>query len=325
MVTCCLLQEIAPAFLACLFQRTPRVITITLKWIRFASCALPAGVESVSFFRVEHVNGLPHDHRRHSPAGVLVSRQSKVILGLIWLVQLGASGSRAAMENVRIADDHRGFVLTRSGSPFLPWGFNYDHDENSRLLEDYWDHEWPKVVADFQEMKELGANIVRVHLQFGKFMKRPDQPNADALERLANLIRLAEQTGLYLGLTGLGCYRKRDVPAWYDALAEPERWAAQARFWEAVAARCARSPALFCYDLMNEPVVPGGRRQPGEWLGPPLGEFHYVQVITLDQKERARSAIARAWIDTLARAIRAWIQSIWSRSAWLTGAWIGRD
>lgn len=233
-----------------------------------------------------------------------MSRQSIVLPGLIWLVQLWANGSHAAMENVRIADDHRGFVLTRSGSPFIPWGFNYDHDENSRLLEDYWGLEWPKVVADFQEMKELGANIVRVHLQFGKFMKGPDQPNADALERLGNLIRLAEQTGLYLDLTGLGCYRRRDVPAWYDALAEPDRWAAQARFWEAVAARCASSPALFCYDLMNEPVVPGGRRQPGEWLGPPLGEFHYVQVITLDQKERARSAIARAWIDSLVRAIR---------------------
>ena len=39
---------------------------------------------------------------------------------------------------------------------------------------------------------------------------------------------------------------------------------AQARFWEAVATRCAGSPAVFCFDLMNEPVVPGGRREPGE-------------------------------------------------------------
>lgn len=94
------------------------------------------------------------------------------------------------------------------------------------------------------------------------------------------------------------------MPAWYDALAEPERWAVQARFWEAIAARCTRSSAVFCYNLMNEPVVPGGRRQPGEWLGPPLGEFHYVQVITLDQKERPRPAIARTWVETLVKAIR---------------------
>jgi len=208
------------------------------------------------------------------------------------------------MENVQIADDHRGFVLATSGIRFVPWGFNYDHDENGRLLEDYWEHEWPKIVADFREMKGLGANIVRVHLQLGKFMKGLDQPDAHALDRLANLVTLAEQTGLYVDLTGLGCYRKRDVPAWYDTLAEPERWAVQARFWEAIASRCASSSAVFCYDLMNEPVVPGGRRQPGEWLGPPLGEFHYVQVITLDQKERPRPAIARTWVEALVKAIR---------------------
>jgi hypothetical protein len=55
---------------------------------------------------------------------------------------------------------------------------------------------------------------------------------------------------------------------------------------------------------MNEPVVPGGRRRPGEWLGPPFGEYHYVQVVTLDQAERPRPEIARAWIERLARAIR---------------------
>ena len=192
----------------------------------------------------------------------------------------------------------------RVGGRFVPWGFNYDHDENGRLLEDYWEAEWPKVVADFREMKDLGANVVRVHLQLGKFMNGPAEPNPRSLDRLAKLLALAEQTGLYLDLTGLGCYRKTDVPAWYDALDEPARWAVQARFWEAVATRCAGSPAVFCYDLMNEPVVPGGRREPGEWLGPPFGEFHYVQFITLEQKGRPRPEIARAWVETLVKAIR---------------------
>jgi len=144
---------------------------------------------------------------------VLVKRQDTVTPGLIWLIQVWSSGSHAAMENVQIADDHRGFVLATSGIRFVPWGFNYDRDENGRLLEDYWEHEWPKIVADFREMKGLGANIVRVHLQLGKFMKGLDQPDAHALDRLANLVTLAEQTGLYVDLTGLGCYRKRDVPA----------------------------------------------------------------------------------------------------------------
>ena len=133
-------------------------------------------------------------------------------------------------------------------------------------------------------MKQLGANVVRVHLQFGKFMDGPDKPNEHALGLLAKLVDLAERQRLYLDLTGLGCYHKKDVPAWYDALTEQARWDAQARFWTAVAARCAHSPAIFCYDLMNEPVVPGGRRQDGDWLGPAFAGKHFVQVITLDQR-----------------------------------------
>jgi hypothetical protein len=115
---------------------------------------------------------------------------------------------------------------------------------------------------------------------------------------------LAEKTGLYLDLTGLGCYHKKDVPPWYDLLSESERWKVQARFWEAVAARCAPSPAVFCYDLMNEPVVPGGKRQPGDWLGPPFGGSCFVQFITLDQAGRPRPAIARQWLHTLRAAVR---------------------
>lgn len=109
---------------------------------------------------------------------------------------------------------------------------------------------------------------------------------------------------LYLNLTGLGCYHKKDVPAWYDALGEEQRWAAQAAFWEAVARRCANSPAVFCYDLMNEPVVPGGKRAAGDWLGPAFGGKHFVQFVTLDQKNRPRPDVARMWTEHLVAAVR---------------------
>jgi hypothetical protein len=203
-----------------------------------------------------------------------------------------------------VSKDKKGFVLQPSEKPFVPWGFNYDHDEKGRLIEDYWEGEWPKVEADFAQMKKLRANVVRVHLQLGKFMDGPGKPNEKALDRLTKLVGLAESTGLYLNLTGLGCYHKADVPAWYDKLTEKERWDVQARFWAAVAGRCADSPAIFCYDLMNEPVVPGGRRKDGDWLGPAFGGKHFVQFITLDQKDRPRPDIARQWVEHLVAAVR---------------------
>jgi dienelactone hydrolase len=215
----------------------------------------------------------------------------------------GANG-KESLEWIKVSDDHRGFVTASSGKKFTPWGFNYDRDYKMRLLEDYWEAEWSTVVEDFREMKQLGANVVRVHLQFAKFMDAPDQPNVKSLERLAQLAKVAEETGLYLDLTGLACYRKQDVPAWYTALGESDRWRAQARFWEAIAARCASGPAIFCYDLINEPFVPNDPRPAGDWLAGQLAGFYYLQTITLDPAGRTRSAIARDWIANLTAAIR---------------------
>jgi hypothetical protein len=227
-----------------------------------------------------------------------------VLLPLLCVAACSCSGQAEdkGLEWVQVGKDNKTFVLEASGRRFTPWGFNYDHDEEGRLLEDYWGDEWPKVERDFSTMRKLGANVVRVHLQVGKFMDGPDKPNGEALDRLADLLRLAERERLYLDLTGLGCYHKQDVPAWYDRLSEKDRWDVQARFWGAVAGRCAKGPAVFCYDLMNEPVVPGGKGN--DWLGPPFAGKHFVQFVTLDQADRPRPDIARRWVRHLAAAIR---------------------
>lgn len=184
------------------------------------------------------------------------------------------------------------------------WGLNYDHDRSGRLLEDYWVEEWATVVEDFDEMKDLGADLVRIHLQLAAFMRTPTEADPAALAQLENLLRLAERTGMRLNLTGLGCYHKSAVPAWYDALDEAGRWAVQARFWAAVASTCAGSTALHCYDLMNEPVLPGAQPET-EWLvGEGFAGKHFVQRISLDLAGRTREEVARAWVETLVAAIR---------------------
>ena len=157
--------------------------------------------------------------------------------------------------------------------------------------------------ADFAEMRQLGANVVRIHLQVGKFMQSPSEPNGASLDQLGRLLKLGERERLYLDLTGLACYHKADVPDWYDGLSEPARWDVQARFWEAVAARCAESPAVFCYDLMNEPILPGEKEET-DWLAGEFAGSCFVQRISLDLAGRTQQQVAKAWIDRLARAIR---------------------
>jgi len=174
-----------------------------------------------------------------------------------------------------------------------------------RLMEDFWDRDWDTLAGDFRELKALGANVVRVHLQFGKFMKAADRPDVHALTQFRRLLRLAESTGIYLDVTGLACYRPSDVPAWFDALEETARWAAQAKFWEAAAEIGASSPAVFCYDLINEPISPGQRREPGKWRsGSLFGGYDFLQYIALDPGGRTREHIASQWIERMTAAIR---------------------
>ena len=206
------------------------------------------------------------------------------------------------LERILVARDSDGFVMAESKRPFRPWGFNYGN--RGRLMEDFWEQDWKTIAVDFAKMKALGANIVRVHLQYGKFMVAQDQANRAACRQLAQMLRLAEKTGLYLDITGLACYRASDTPEWYNAADEAQRWAAQSNFWSAVAETCAGSPAVFCYDLMNEPIVPGGKQGPGHWAAGSFGGFDYVQRITLDPGARKREEIALEWIRVLTAAIR---------------------
>jgi len=237
-------------------------------------------------------------------APALVSFLLLLIVAAPAVPQAGSSTVGSSLELIRPSEDGAHFVKAGSDERFVAWGVNYDHDDAHRLLEDYWVDEWPVVAEDFREIKALGANVVRIHLQTARFMKAPDRVDEAALEQLRRLVGLAEETGLYLDVTGLGCYHKKDVPAWYDALDEQERWDVQALFWEAVAKTCAASDAIFCYDLMNEPVLPGAGEKKTDWLAGEFAGKHFVQYITLDLEGRTREQVAKAWVDRLAAAIR---------------------
>jgi hypothetical protein len=50
---------------------------------------------------------------------------------------------------LQVAKDKKSFTLDPSGKQFTPWGFNYDHDTQGRLIEDYWDQEWDRVEVHF--------------------------------------------------------------------------------------------------------------------------------------------------------------------------------
>jgi len=228
----------------------------------------------------------------------------RILRFLILVLFAGAPTSAYALEWVRPSDDGKTFVGADSGRTVQLWGVNYDHDGAGRLIEDYWHDQWSTVVEDFQEIKALGANCVRLHLQLGRFMAAADQPDAKNLAQLARLVALAEEHELYLIVTGLGCYHAADVPPWYDQLSRQDRWEVQARFWQAVARVCRESAAVFAYDLMNEPILPGEKKVETDWLAGDLAGKHFVQRIALDLASQTRQELARDWVLHLTEAIR---------------------
>ena len=245
--------------------------------------------------------------RRHDG---LQARSTRPATAVLLVVALGSSvpGEESAireMPRIRVSDDGTGFVQGKTDEPFVPWGFNY-LGQFKQLAEDDWETEagWSRIEKDFREMRKLGANVVRWHLQFETFMQTADQPDVEQLVRLKRLLKLARSTGLYLDLTGLNCFRIDRIPPWYDELSEADRWQAQAVFWSAVAEACAGDTVVFCYDLMNEPVIgkPGAEDHP--WVGGELEGFHFVQRISHRPGGREPKDVAEDWVTLMVEAIR---------------------
>src|SRR5688572_23944713 len=96
------------------------------------------------------------------------------------------SAARPEMPKIGIAADGSRFIFGGTGETFVPWGFNY-LGRFGELVEESWADDWARLEQDFHEMHKLGANVVRVHLQFGTFMKGPDEVDAAELGRLEKL------------------------------------------------------------------------------------------------------------------------------------------
>src|SRR5260370_42703632 len=101
-------------------------------------------------------------------------------LVLIALLALLPACPGQRMQGVRVAPDNKGFILHPSGRRFVPWGHNYA----AQGLEDPSERSWAKIESDLIDLKQMRANVIRIHLQFPQFMIGPAQPNAQALARL---------------------------------------------------------------------------------------------------------------------------------------------
>lgn len=204
----------------------------------------------------------------------------------------------ADVETVSIAPAHEDFVLHPSGDRYIPWGHNYASvNIMERLANDP-----VRVEREFAEMKAAGTTVARIHPEMYRILIGPDKADAHALDQLRKLLKIAENSGIHLMITGLACYKINERMAWYDAMNEQERWKTQSFFWETMARICAESPAVFAYDLINEPVAVG-KRDDGWYMGR-MDDVEFCQRLSLDPGERNSDDIFREWTERMVASIR---------------------
>jgi hypothetical protein len=211
---------------------------------------------------------------------------------------LGGETWAADMQTVKVAPNQKGFILFPSGDRYVPWGHNYGSvDILERLVKDP-----ARVARDFTDMKAAGTTVVRVHPEMPRILTAPDKADPKALDQLKRLLKIAEKTGIHLKITGLACYKIKNRLAWYDSMNEQDRWKTQSFFWESIARTCAESPAVFAYDLINEPTAFG--KHADGWYSGRLGDVEFCQRLSLDPGNRTGDDVVREWTKRMVASIR---------------------
>lgn len=160
------------------------------------------------------------------------------------------------MQLIKISSDRHGFVEQDSGRPFIVFGTNY-YDPHTGWAPKIWKQfDAEKVHQHFRIMNKLGINCARIFLTAGSFQPNAETINEQSLKKLDMLITIASQTNIRLLLTGPDHWEGQ--PSYW----KPDRFASEAalqaleHFWEVIGRRYRGEPAIFAWDLLNEPHLP---------------------------------------------------------------------
>ena len=170
------------------------------------------------------------------------------------------TASRAAkpsqMQLVVVSPDGKAFLERESTRSYIPFGTNY-YDPHTGWAPKVWrEFDTEQVRRHFKVMSELGVNCARVFLAAASF--QPDVENIDekSLKKLDTLIKIARESGIRLMLTGPDHWE--GVPSYWrpDRFAGEKALRALERFWAVLGHRYRGEPAIFAWDLLNEPHLP---------------------------------------------------------------------
>ncbi len=211
-----------------------------------------------------------------------------VLVGVaVGLSAISIAAETSKMQLIITRPDGRGFVERDSGRPYIVFGTNY-YDPHTGWAPKIWQRfDAEKVRKHFQAMSKLGVNCARVFLTAGSFQPNAETIEEQSLEKLDALIEIARQAGIRLLLTGPDHWEGQ--PSYW----KPDRFAGETalqvleHFWDVVGRRYRDEPAIFAWDLLNEPHLPWfieqWRPQWDAWLQKNYGSWESLKAAWGDE------------------------------------------
>ncbi len=173
---------------------------------------------------------------------------------------------QAMNDVVRLSANGWGFVAGPESRAVVPWGCNY-YDPFTGWPPQLWSQFDAARVADhFDAMRSIGVNVVRVFTTLAATLEEEGaaspscRPNKAGIAKIERMLEIAWARGIRVILSGPSSWE--GTPRWWhaqvplDCYARPELIAAQGMAWHGIASALRGSPALFSYELHNEPCAP---------------------------------------------------------------------
>ncbi len=199
--------------------------------------------------------------RGYGPSATMRGILSAVALAAVLIGAAGCASTTKTetgprMGLIGVGADSASFVESDTGRPFVPFGTNY-YDPNTGWPPQVWKQFDPdRIDEHFAVMKDLGVNCTRVFLAAATFQPDANTIDETALKKLDTLVQIARRSGIRLILTGPDHWE--GSPAYW----KPDRFAGEPAlealdyFWQTMGQRYRGEPAIFAWDLLNEPQMP---------------------------------------------------------------------
>jgi len=156
---------------------------------------------------------------------------------------------------IQINNEKTGFIDSVSDKPYIPVGVNYYDHETGWAPQIWKQFDENRVRRQFYKMKEYGINAARFFIASTAFLPEKNRIDEIAIEKFDKYIAIAKETDIRIIPTGPDHWE--GVPDYCkpDMYCNPDALEAIKTYWEYMAVRYKNEPAIFAWDLRNEPMI----------------------------------------------------------------------